>query len=388
VRRQVELALRESEARFRRLADNAPDIIYRYEFEPTPRFVYISASFETITGYTLDECYADPLIAIHLIHPDDSQLLNDTLIDPEALPGPFEMRWLHRDGSVLWIEQRNVLLRNEAGAIVAIEGIARDITGRKEAEEVVRQSRDALRAANLELGQSARLKDEFLASMSHELRTPLNTVLGRAELLAEEIHGPLNERQRRSVASIEESGRHLLALINDILDLSKIEANKLDLQSEPVSVSDLCESSIRLVTEAAHKKTITISTDLDARVVLVMGDPRRLKQILVNLLANAVKFTPTGGCVGLELSGDPEGGTVTFTIWDTGIGIAEADLGRLFRPFEQLDSRLSRQYEGTGLGLSLVSRLVHLHGGGVAVSSVLGQGSRFIVTLPWQPRVG
>jgi signal transduction histidine kinase len=222
--------------------------------------------------------------------------------------------------------------------------------------------------------------------MSHELRTPLNNVLGRAELLVEEIHGSLNEKQLRSVESIHESGRHLLELINDILDLSKIEADKLDLQQEPVSVSDLCEASIRLVSEAAQKKTILISADVDSIVVLITGDPRRLKQILVNLLSNAVKFTPVGGRVGLEVRGDHQGGMVTFTVWDTGIGIDEADMPRLFRPFEQLDSRLSRQYDGTGLGLSLVSRLTRLHGGGVSVTSVLGQGSRFIVTLPWRLR--
>ncbi|HRQ36732.1 MAG TPA: response regulator [Chloroflexota bacterium] len=241
-----------------------------------------------------------------------------------------------------------------------------------------------LSAANAELAHAARLKDEFLASMSHELRTPLNAVLGISEALQEEVYGPLNENQIVSLRSIEESGRHLLALINDILDLSKIEAGKLELELTPVPVEMICQASLRIVKQNAHKKRLTIHSSFDGAVTTLQADERRMKQILVNLLANAVKFTPEGGKIGLEVVGDTAVGVVHITVWDTGIGIAEADMARLFQPFVQLDSRLAREYGGTGLGLSLVQRMMDLHGGTVAVESEVGKGSRFTISFPWQ----
>ena len=234
------------------------------------------------------------------------------------------------------------------------------------------------------LARAARLKDEFLASMSHELRTPLNAVLGLSEALQEQIYGPLNERQHKPLRSIEESGRHLLALINDILDVSKIEAGKLELEIGPVSVKPVCQASLGLIKQIAQRKRLKVSSSFDSAVEIVRADQRRLKQILVNLLSNAVKFTPEGGAVGLEVVGDAEREVVHFAIWDSGIGISQEEVERLFQPFVQLDSSLSRQYAGTGLGLALVQRLTEMHGGGVSVESEVGKGSRFTVSLPWQ----
>lgn len=240
-----------------------------------------------------------------------------------------------------------------------------------------------LSVANAELAHAARLKDEFLASMSHELRTPLNAILGITEGLQEELYGPLNSRQGQSVALVGESGRHLLALINDILDVSKIESGRLALELETIDVRTVCETSLQFVKQAAARKHITIELTLDPTVRIVRADARRLKQILINLLSNAVKFTPERGRIGLECAGDPERYWVHFTVWDTGIGIAQENIQRLFQPFVQLDSSLSRRFAGTGLGLALVRRLAELHGGRVAVASELGQGSRFTVSLLW-----
>jgi signal transduction histidine kinase/DNA-binding response OmpR family regulator/PAS domain-containing protein len=242
-----------------------------------------------------------------------------------------------------------------------------------------------LRLSNAELARAARLKDEFLANMSHELRTPLNAILGRSEILQERIYGPLTNEQLEALHSIEESGRHLLALITDILDLSKIGADKLELTLETVDINAICQASLRLVAQTAQAKQIRLLSTIEHNLDNIQADQRRLKQILVNLLSNAVKFTPNGGCVGLEVHSDKDQHTATFTIWDTGIGIAAANLSRLFQPFVQLDGGLSRQYEGTGLGLALVQQLVAAHHGSVAVESKLGQGSRFTVTLPWHP---
>jgi CheY-like chemotaxis protein len=240
-----------------------------------------------------------------------------------------------------------------------------------------------LSRANAELSRAVHLKDEFLATMSHELRTPLNAILGRAEALQEEVYGPLMPRQDTAVHAIRESGQHLLSLINDILDLSKIEAGQLELELQPVDVEQLCGASLHMVAQSAAVKHITLRSSLDALVVRVAADERRLRQILLNLLANAIKFTSVGGTVELELRGDAEHGRVTFAVTDTGIGIADEDLGKLFQPFVQIDSRLSRRYDGTGLGLALVRRMAEAHAGSVAVESVPGQGSRFSVTLPW-----
>ncbi|NTU78106.1 MAG: response regulator [Chloroflexales bacterium] len=242
-----------------------------------------------------------------------------------------------------------------------------------------------LSLANAELARAARLKDEFLATMSHELRTPLNAILGRAEALEEAIYGPVTAEQLTALHGITESGQHLLTLINDILDLSKIESGQLTLERNTLEVDLLCTMAMRMVAQVALAKRLTLTSNLDGQVQLLDGDERRLKQILVNLLSNAVKFTPAGGQVGLEVRGDPEQQTVTFTVWDTGIGIAAEDMPRLFQPFVQLDSSLSRQYTGTGLGLALVARLTQAHGGSVSITSTPAQGSRFSITLPWSP---
>ena len=248
--------------------------------------------------------------------------------------------------------------------------------------QILRQTRDAADAASAQLAKAARLKDEFLASMSHELRTPLNAILGLSEALLEQVYGPLNEKQLRSLRSIEESGRHLLALINDILDLSKIEAGAVTLDIAPVEIEAVCQASLRFIKELAQKKRLRVSSSFTAPVATLPADERRLKQILVNLLTNSVKFTPEGGTVGLEVTMPPGQEAVCFTVWDTGIGISREDLPKLFQSFVQIDSRLSRTYAGTGLGLALVRRMAEMHGGGVTVTSEPGKGSRFSVTLP------
>jgi CheY-like chemotaxis protein/nitrogen-specific signal transduction histidine kinase len=254
---------------------------------------------------------------------------------------------------------------------------SRDVTIRKKAEET-------LRLANAELERALRLKDEFLANMSHELRTPLNAILGISESLEEQVVGPLNEKQQHYIRTVSESGRHLLALINDILDLSKIEAGRMELSVQDVSVEMLIQSSLRMIKELAQKKNLNVSFTLDSQIQMVKADERRLKQVLVNLLSNAVKFTPGNGRIGLEVSGDWQAEQVTFTVWDTGIGIEPDDIPHLFKPFVQLDSGLNREHAGTGLGLALVAEIIRLHGGRVGVQSLPEGGSRFFVVLPWK----
>jgi signal transduction histidine kinase len=260
--------------------------------------------------------------------------------------------------------------------------IREEVERRRAAERELLDKSKELSASNAELARGARLKDEFLAAMSHELRTPLNAILGLSEALHESVYGALNEAQTQAVVTVEESGRHLLQLINDILDLSKVQAGRLELDLESCDVAVLCQGSVRLVRESAQQKHQRLSVSIDPLVREARLDARRFKQVLVNLLANAVKFTPQGGSIGLDVTADPDAETISFSVWDSGIGIAPDQMPRLFQPFVQFDSGRAREHAGTGLGLSLVRRLVELHGGGIAVESALKQGSRFTVTVP------
>jgi signal transduction histidine kinase/CheY-like chemotaxis protein/putative methionine-R-sulfoxide reductase with GAF domain len=297
----------------------------------------------------------------------------------------------------LWVGRGEGITQREIQLLTAIADITANAIQRArlheqtvrhaaELERRVAERTNALSLANAELMRANRAKDEFLANMSHELRTPLSNVLVRVEMLQKGNYGTLTGKQLASLNVIEDSGRHLLQLINDILDVSKIEAGKLELDVQRISVISICESSLQFVKEMAAQKGIQVHTDIQP--VVLQADGRRLKQILVNLLSNAVKFTPEGGQVGLEVFVDPEAEQIRFVVWDTGVGIAEEDMVRLFQPFSQLDSSLSRKFEGTGLGLALVRRLTEMHDGGVSVESEVGQGSRFAVSLPWHPEKG
>ncbi|MFT5471405.1 MAG: CheY-like chemotaxis protein [Verrucomicrobiales bacterium] len=230
-----------------------------------------------------------------------------------------------------------------------------------------------------------RFKSEFLANMSHELRTPLNAVLGLSETLQLGVYGEMNEKQEKALMQIQSSGRHLLDLINDVLDLSKIEANRFELELGTVAVPDLCGASIEFVAEEARRKRINLTSTIDESIGSICADERRMKQVLVNLLHNAVKFTRPGGLVSLEVEALEHVKAVSFSISDTGIGIPQDRLDMLFKPFSQADASLAREFGGTGLGLSLVYSLINLHNGSVSVETEEGKGSRFTVVVPWHP---
>ena len=270
---------------------------------------------------------------------------------------------------------------------------AEDVTARREAEAALRALTDQLEQrvaqrtaelerANIELERSSRLKDEFLAMMSHELRTPLTAILGGAEALALNDHGPLNLRQEHLVELIVKSGDHLLDIVNTILDLSRIDAGGISLNVQRLDAAQLCAESLRVVQERAGWKKISLGFSCNPYHLELSVDPLRMRQVLVNLLDNAIKFTPEGGRVDLEVTAIPEDETVHVSVRDTGIGIEAGQMARLFKPFSQADSRLNRNYDGAGLGLALVSRLVELHGGSVGVESVVDQGSEFTIVLP------
>ncbi len=243
------------------------------------------------------------------------------------------------------------------------------------------QSREReLQITNKKLETANRLKSEFLATMSHELRTPLNSIIGFSELLEEGTYGNLNEKQGKCVGNIVVSSRHLLQLINDVLDLAKVESGTIEVHLEKLSLHSAMEMVRSVVEPLAAKKDITMDVEFRDDVEFVSADPARFKQILYNLLSNAIKFTPSGGRVTIEVA--HENGDVEISVTDTGIGISEKDQERIFSEFLQVEGSYARKYEGTGLGLALTKKLVELHGGRIWVTSSPGAGSRFTFSIP------
>lgn len=289
----------------------------------------------------------------------------------------FETVNLHKNGTPIQVSATISPLRDETGRVVGASKIVRDITQRKQAEM-------QLRFTNEELVRATRLKDEFLANMSHELRTPLNAILGMAESLQEEVFGKIHQQQIKPLQMIRRSGNHLLELINDILDVAKIESGQMELNLKTTAVIPLCNFALDFVKHQADTKYIQIETQFPSHISDVKLDEQRIQQVLINLLSNAVKFTPEGGKVrlGVSLHRRQSEHVLRIAISDTGIGIAAKHMDKLFEPFIQIDSALNRKYSGTGLGLTLVKRIVELHGGVVDVSSQVGKGSCFTVNLP------
>lgn len=267
---------------------------------------------------------------------------------------------------------------DDAGCAIAVSFITRDITQQKQVEA-------ELAAKNLELERASRLKSEFLANMSHELRTPLTSILGFSSILQKQIFGSLNAKQQLYLQQIHQSGQHLLGLINDVLDLSKVEAGQLHLEFVPIVVDELCEKTLLLVSEQARFRQLTVHLSIEPNLEPVMADELRLRQMLLNLLSNAIKFSNEAGDIGLDVKMHDD--QLRLMVWDTGIGIPDDKQNLLFQPFQQVDGSLSRRHEGTGLGLALTKKLAELHSGTVEMESQEGKGSRFTICLPKIPPV-
>lgn len=392
-RKRTEEALREHHLRYQALFEN--DNIGVFIVDMDGRLLNLNRQAAVMLDQTVEQLLHTPFC--NYILPSEHAIFSQqmqTMLMGGLIP-IHEQTFVRRNGSTIPVEVNSSVVRNAAGAILYIQSITRDISKRKQAEAALQAERSQLAQrvdertkelsiANAELKRSAQLKDEFLATISHELRTPLSVILTLAEALQDEIYGETALRQRKALDRIVKSGRHLLELINDIIDVSKIESGKLTLEIGPVAVTTLCEDCLQMVQETAQTKQIQFIKTIQLTHELIYADGRRLMQILLNLLNNAVKFTPDSGQIGLEVYEETDQELISFTVWDTGIGIASEDLAKLFRPFVQLDSKLSRHYQGAGLGLALVYRLTKLHGGSVAVTSKPNGGSRFTIALPCQ----
>jgi hypothetical protein len=339
--------------------------------DPQGSIEYVNRKFSALTGFSREEVIGkNPrLLKSGVQHPEVYTNLWRTIAGGSEWRGELCNR--KKDGELYWELAAISAIHDAEGAITHFLAIKEDITDRKTMEGLLWQAKATAEAAN-------KAKSRFLADMSHELRTPLNSILGFSQLLELQGGESLTAKQREYLRWIRDGGEHLLDMVNDVLDLSKVEAGKVELEKSPFDPSALIRRVLTTVRSLAAKKHLRMEISLPAEHGLLDADEVRIKQVLYNLLSNAIKFTEREKRIGVDARA--EDGELAITVWDQGIGIPAADLARIFDPYVQ--SRLARRGEGTGLGLAIVKSLVELHGGSVSVTSVVGKGSRFTVRLP------
>jgi len=368
--KQMERELRASEERYQTLARVAPVGIFHTDSEGAT--TYVNPTWCQISGLSPDEALGYGWLKG--VHPDDRIMLEKNWQEAarQHKPSLADYRFVHAaDGSITWVIGQAVPEINTEGQLIGFVGTITDITERKKMED--------LKAAVIRAESADKLKSAFLATMSHELRTPLNSIIGFTGILLQKLVGPLNSEQEKQLNMVQSSARHLLNLINDVLDLSKIEAGYVNITREVFDVADAISKSLDKVRPLADKKGLKLAASVKPEKIEICSDRRRVEQILINLLNNAVKFTDHGE---VRLECNVEDGWLTTRVIDTGIGLKPEDINILFRPFQQIDSGITRQYDGTGLGLSICKRFVELLGGQIAVESEWGKGSIFSFTLP------
>ncbi len=377
-RKQAEEALRTSEARLMMTVQGSQ--IGIWDWNLTTGTIFFSTQWKHQLGHddsTLPNAFDEWRMRIH---PEDQPLVHKTIqscLDGERLHFEIEHRLRHRDGDYRWILSRGSIIRDMYGVAARMVGIHIDTTERKRSEQELRAAKEAAEAAS-------KAKSEFLANMSHEIRTPMNGVLGTTELL---LNSALTDKQRHLASTVHRSGRTLLAIINDILDFSKIEAGKLDLECVGFDLVQVLDESLELFMETARRKKLQLTQHIEDTVPRYLkGDPVRFRQILMNLLSNALKFTETGGITltATFLSGTTTHAQLRFAVTDTGIGIPPAAKSRIFDAFSQADGSTTRRYGGTGLGLSIAKQLVGLMGGTMSLESEPGHGSTFAFTAEFE----
>ncbi len=358
----------------RKIIETVSDGVFVYDLE-TRLLVEANPSAYKMHGFTYEELLRAPISKY--IHQNSHHIIGSFFqgheLNREYL---IEATGIHKDGSAFDGELRGTIVNYNYRkfAIIAV----RNISNRKRLEKALRE----LGKINSDLARATRMKDEFLANMGHELRTPLNAILGLSEGLIDEVYAPLVEKQKKAISNIQSCGQNLLDLINDILDLTKIESGDFKINKNLVDINTLCTSIYPLVRQLACKKNITLTFTIAPTIDKVWIDSLCIRQVLINLLSNGIKFTANGGSVELVVNVDKEAKKIYFRVFDTGIGIDAKNFNKLFQPFVQIDASLSRSYSGTGLGLVLVKKIIDMHDGNVTVSSEVGKGSCFTCTLP------
>jgi PAS domain S-box-containing protein len=377
----VEQALMEREAQYRDLVESANSIIIR--FLPDGRLTFFNKFAQGFFGYSEEEIIGRNVVGAIMASEDSaggdlSSLVRDIVAYPEAHVRNVNEN-MRRNGERVWVAWSNKAILGSDGQVEEVLSIGVDITQLVRTERELRQTLEELAKAKERSEAADRLKSAFLATMSHELRTPLNSIIGFTGILLQGMVGPLNEEQDKQLHMVQGSAQHLLSLISDVLDISKIEAGQMTVSFEPVNVQESMQKVTEAIQPLAVRKGIELRVQVGQGVGTIDSDARRMEQILLNLLSNAVKFTDKGS---VEAICRTVPGGVEFQIRDTGIGISDEELARVFKPFHQVDTGLSRKYEGTGLGLSISKRLVELLGGTIRVESARNQGSVFSFSLP------
>ncbi|MFH0943713.1 MAG: PAS domain S-box protein [Planctomycetota bacterium] len=398
-RKRTEERLAEGERKYRELVEQVNAIILRWTSDG--QIVFLNEFGQRFFGYSAEEILGRHMIGT-IVPPTETngrdlrQLMEKISADPTAFEQSINEN-VRRNGERVWINWTNRVVLDPRGQVAEILSVGTDITERQRADEQIRRLHEDLRRDAAELERRVaertaelavaldhaegadRLKSAFLATMSHELRTPLNSIIGFTGILLMGLVGPLTPEQEKQLSMVQDSARHLLELINDVLDISKIEAGQIELAHDPFDMRVTIQKGIEQIAPLAEKKGLAVTAVIAPPVGQVVGDRRRVEQILINLLGNAVKFTERGE---VRIESQVEDGWLVTRVIDTGIGIRPEDLGNLFEAFRQVDAGLTRRYEGTGLGLSICKRLVESMGGTIRVESEWGKGSRFTFALP------
>jgi PAS domain S-box-containing protein len=398
-RKQAEDRLAESERKYRMLVEHANSIILRWGSDG--RVIFLNEFGQRFFGYSEDEILGQHVIGT-IVAPaerggrDLRRLMDQICTDPKAFEQNVNEN-MRRNGERVWIAWTNRIVRDAHGQGAEILSVGTDITARRQAQEEVRrlnedlqrhaeelERRVAERTAELAVARDRaqaadHLKSAFLATMSHELRTPLNSIIGFTGIVLKGLAGPLTAEQHKQLDMVRASARHLLNLINDVLDISKIEAGELTVHCEPVDLQPTISKAAGIVRPLAERKGLAFRVQVPPDLGQTLSDERRVQQVLLNLLTNAVKFTDRGE---VALTVEMTSNAVHMRVEDTGIGIKPEDLAIVFQPFRQVDSGTTRNYEGTGLGLAISRRLAELMGGEVRAASEWGKGSVFTFTLP------
>ena len=376
-RKRIEESLRESEENYRLLVKNLPSVVYRGFKDWSAEFY--DNKIELMTGYNIHEFNSRRVKWAELVVAEDIEYAKHKFIEALKSDKSYirEYRIKTRSGNILWIQERGQMVCDDSGEIEYVDGVLFDITERKQMEAELFRAKEAAEEAD-------RLKSAFLAAMSHELRTPLNSIIGFTGIMLQGIVGPLNEEQRKQLGMVKDSSRHLLSLISDVLDISKIEAGQLEVAIEPFNMCEAIKKVVKTLTPMAEKKGLALVAEIAPEVNHIVSDQRRVEQILINIINNALKFTEKGE---VRVECRIRNRWIETRVVDSGIGIKPEDMGKLFKEFQQIEIGLTRRYEGSGLGLSICKKLIEILGGEIRVVSEWGLGSTFTCTLPMEKEI-